>query len=68
MAERIQRLIATQKELSSAISHELRTPIAGIRMQAQVAQGATDAQERTQALEATVQGCDRATRLVEQLP
>jgi signal transduction histidine kinase len=31
MAERIQRLIATQKELSSAISHELRTPIARIR-------------------------------------
>ncbi|MCB1931816.1 MAG: two-component sensor histidine kinase [Candidatus Accumulibacter sp.] len=31
MAERIQRLIATQRELSSAISHELRTPIARIR-------------------------------------
>ena len=31
MAERIQRLIATQKDLSSAISHELRTPIARIR-------------------------------------
>ncbi|WP_313951317.1 ATP-binding protein [Accumulibacter sp.] len=31
MAERIQRLIATQKQLSSAISHELRTPIARIR-------------------------------------
>lgn len=31
MAERIQRLIATQKELSSAISHELRTPIARMR-------------------------------------
>lgn len=31
MAERIQRLIATQKELSSAISHELRTPISRIR-------------------------------------
>lgn len=31
MAERIQRLIATQKELSSAISHELRTPIARLR-------------------------------------
>lgn len=30
-AERIQRLIATQKELSSAISHELRTPIARMR-------------------------------------
>ncbi|QEL65816.1 two-component sensor kinase [Oryzomicrobium terrae] len=31
MAERIQRLIATQKEMSSAISHELRTPIARLR-------------------------------------
>ena len=31
MAERVQRLIATQKELSSAISHELRTPIARMR-------------------------------------
>ena len=31
MAERIQRLIATQKETSSAISHELRTPIARMR-------------------------------------
>ena len=31
MAERIQRLIATQKEMASAISHELRTPIARMR-------------------------------------
>ena len=31
MAERIQMLIATQKEISSAISHELRTPIARLR-------------------------------------
>ncbi len=31
MAERVQRLIATQKETSSAISHELRTPIARMR-------------------------------------
>ena len=31
MAERIQLLIASQKELSSAISHELKTPIARMR-------------------------------------
>lgn len=31
MAERIQRQLATQKEMSSAISHELRTPIARLR-------------------------------------
>ncbi len=31
MAERVQQLIATHRELSSAISHELRTPIARMR-------------------------------------
>ena len=31
MAERVQKLIATHRELSSAISHELRTPIARMR-------------------------------------
>jgi len=31
MAERVQQLLATHRELSSAISHELRTPIARMR-------------------------------------
>lgn len=46
MAERIQRLIASQKELSSAISHELRTPIARIRFALEIASGTADAPER----------------------
>ena len=46
MAERVQRLIATQKELSSAISHELRTPIARMRFALEMLADADELAER----------------------
>jgi two-component system sensor histidine kinase RstB len=46
MAERIQRLIATQKELSSAISHELRTPIARMRFALEMLAETPEKEER----------------------
>ncbi|MQY51721.1 HAMP domain-containing protein [Rhodocyclus tenuis] len=46
MAERIQRLIATQKELSSSISHELRTPIARLRFALEMISETEDGPER----------------------
>jgi two-component system sensor histidine kinase RstB len=47
MAEQIQRLIATQKELSTAISHELRTPIARLRFASEMlAEADTDEERR----------------------
>lgn len=64
---RTAQLIDAERRFTADAAHELRTPIAAIRMQAQVAQGADDEVERQAALAATVQGCDRATRLVEQL-
>lgn len=65
--KRIAELLESERRFTADAAHELRTPIAGIRAQAQVALGATTDSERSHALHATLQGCDRATRLVEQL-
>lgn len=66
--ERIELMMMSERRFTADAAHELRTPIAGIRAQAQVAMGAVDdAAQRNHALQATLAGCDRATRLVEQL-
>ena len=46
MAERVQQLLATHRELSSAISHELRTPIARMRFALEMLSGTDERAER----------------------
>lgn len=65
--ERIKASLENEKRFTADAAHELRTPMAGIRLQVQVAQNASDHEERQQALEKAIQGCDRATRVTEQL-
>lgn len=66
--ERIERMLESERRFTADAAHELRTPIAAIRAQAQVALGAgADEGQRQHALQATLAGCDRATHLVEQL-
>lgn len=64
---RIARLLERERRFTGDAAHELRTPIAAIRAQAQVALGAAGDTERRHALERTLEGCDRAARLVDQL-
>lgn len=66
--ERIGNMMAAERRFTADAAHELRTPIAAIRTQAQVALGAgDDPEQRNRSLRYTLEGCDRATHLVDQL-
>lgn len=64
---RVRRSIEHERRFTSDAAHELRTPIAAVKAQAQVARAATGAAERRRALDMAILGCDHAAHLVEQL-
>ena len=64
---RLARAFENERRFTADAAHELRTPLAGIKTQAQVAQRATDSQQREHALQKILIGVDRATHLVTQL-
>jgi len=64
---RVASLIENERRFTADAAHELRTPLAALRAQAQVALGASDDAERRRALGNVIAGCDRATRLAEQM-
>ncbi len=68
LLERIQSLLQQERAFVSNAAHELRTPLAGLRVQAEVLEMCMDDPKvRENALQNILQGSIRCSRLVEQL-
>ena len=64
---RVERTLESERRFTADAAHELRTPLAALATQAQVAMRARDNTERDHAIEQLIASCRRASRLVDQL-
>jgi len=64
---RLDEALSAQRRFTADAAHELRTPLAALKLQVELAGRAGDASDRHAALTELEQGVDRAAHLVEQL-
>lgn len=64
---RLDKALSAQRGFVADAAHELRTPLAALRLQAQLVDRAADDTTRRSAITAFSHGLDRMTRVVEQL-
>lgn len=65
--ERVGHALSTERRFTSIAAHEMRTPLAGLRAQSQLASSALDEGDRQEALAALRVGVDRASHMLDQL-
>ncbi len=61
------KALEREKQFTDNAAHELRTPLAAIKTQAQLALRSTNEQEKNESILAVDQGVDRAAKMVSQL-
>jgi signal transduction histidine kinase len=64
---RIEHTLSQERGFTATAAHELRTPLAALRLQAQVAARARTTEQRNEALNALLESVDRASHLLDQL-
>ncbi len=65
--QRLHQAIEREKRFAGDAAHELRTPLAALKTQAQVALKADNEEERHKLLQNAIIGVDRCTHIVQQL-
>jgi two-component system sensor histidine kinase QseC len=67
LLNRVNRTFASERQFTANAAHELRSPIAGIKIQAQLALSARDAGIKDKAIGQVVSGIRRCEKLIEQM-